>query len=70
MCGQDSRSGSLLSYVDLEQLVRSDHPLRTIRTSVNEVLASIDGRFGKMRSEIGLLALARAGAAGDVRRSI
>ena len=32
MRGQDSRSGSLFSYVDLEQRVRSDHPLRTIRT--------------------------------------
>ena len=38
MRGQDSRSGSLFSYVDLEQRVRSDHPLRTIRTLVNSEL--------------------------------
>ncbi len=53
MRGQDSRSGSLFSYVDLEQRIRSDHPLRTIRTLVNEALASLDGRFGEIYSEIG-----------------
>ena len=53
MRGQDSRSGSLFSYVDLDQRVRSDHPLRTIRTLVNEALASLDGRFGDIYSEIG-----------------
>ena len=53
MRGQDSRSGSLFSYVDLEQRVRSDHPLRTIRTLVNEALTSLDGRFGEIYSEIG-----------------
>jgi len=51
--GQDSRNGSLFSYVDLEQRVRSDHPLRTIRILVNEALASLDGRFGEIYSEIG-----------------
>jgi hypothetical protein len=50
--GQDSRSGSLFSYVDLEQRVRSDHPLRTIRTLVNEALAALDGRFGEIYSEM------------------
>ena len=31
MRGADQRSGSLFSYVDLEDRVRVDHPLRTIR---------------------------------------
>ncbi len=53
MRGQDSRSGSLFSYVDLEPRVRSNRPLRTIRTLVNEALASLDGRFGEIYSEIG-----------------
>ncbi|MGI4953536.1 MAG: IS5 family transposase [Janthinobacterium lividum] len=53
MRGQDSRSGSLFSYVDLEQRVRSDHPLRTIQTLVNEALASLDECFGAIYSEIG-----------------
>jgi len=51
--GQDNRSGSLYSYVDLEQRVHSDHPQRTIRILVNEALASLDGRFGEIYSEIG-----------------
>ena len=41
MRGQDSRSGSLFSYVDLEQRVRPDHPLRMIRTLVNEALTDL-----------------------------
>ena len=53
MRGEDSRSGSLFSYVDLEQRVRPDHPLRTMRTLVNEALASLDGRFGEIYSDIG-----------------
>ena len=32
MRGEDRRSGSLFSYVDLEARVGADHPLRTIRT--------------------------------------
>ena len=51
--GQHSRSGSLFFYVNLEQRVRANHPLRTIRTLVNEALASLDGRFGEIPSEIG-----------------
>ena len=53
MRGQDSRSGSLFFYVDLEQRVRGNHPLRTIKTLVDEALASLDGRFGEIYSEIG-----------------
>jgi hypothetical protein len=32
MRGEDERSGSLFSYVDLDARVDKDHPLRTIRT--------------------------------------
>ena len=53
MRGQDSRIGSLFSYMDLEQRIRSDHPLRTIRTLVDEALSSLDGHFGEIYSEIG-----------------
>jgi len=31
MRGTDKRSGELFSYVDLEQRVRADHPLRAMR---------------------------------------
>ena len=45
MRGEDERSGSLFSYVDLEGRVGKDHPLRTIRGVVNEALASLSSEF-------------------------
>ncbi len=36
---------SLFSYVDLEQRVRADHPLRTIREIVNAALADLSTDF-------------------------
>ena len=40
MRGSDIRTGDLFSYVDLEQRVPANHPLRLIRRIVNEVLAA------------------------------
>src|SRR5262245_53214880 len=48
MRGSDLRTGELFSYVDLEQRVPESHPLRLIRRIVNEVLAALDGGFGKL----------------------
>ena len=45
MRGDDARSGSLFSYVDLEARVPVDHPLRPIRVMVNDVLAALSGAF-------------------------
>ncbi|HEY5756736.1 MAG TPA: transposase, partial [Steroidobacter sp.] len=45
MRGSDATSGSLFSYVDVEDRIPSMHPLRTIRTIVNEVLAALDAEF-------------------------
>ena len=45
MRGSDATSGSLFSYVDLEERVPAKHPLRTIRGIVNDVLASLDAEF-------------------------
>ena len=42
MRGSDKTSGSLFSYVDVEQRIPTKHPLRTIRQIVNEVLVSLD----------------------------
>ena len=42
MRGSDAASGALFSYVDMEARVPATHPLRTIRTIVNEVLAALD----------------------------
>jgi transposase len=45
MRGGEVRSGSLFSYVDLEARVPRCHPLRTILTMVDAVLARLDGDF-------------------------
>lgn len=41
MRGSDRRSGELFSYVDVETRIRADHPLRTIKTIVDEALAEM-----------------------------
>ena len=41
MRGSDMRTGELFSYVDIEDRVPSNHPLRLIRRIVNDVLASL-----------------------------
>ena len=53
MRGGDERSGSLFSYVDLEARVGRDHPLRTIRSVVNEALAALSGEFSALYSQSG-----------------
>src|SRR3954452_23466356 len=45
MRGSDAASGALFSYVDMEARVPATHPLRTIRTIVNEVLDALDTEF-------------------------
>jgi transposase len=58
MRGSDERSGSLFSYVDLEQRVPAKHPLRVIRAIVNEVLVSLDGEFEKLYEGTGRQSIA------------
>jgi transposase len=53
MRGEDERSGSLFSYVDLEARVGQSHPLRAIRTLVNEALAVLVSDFSALYSPIG-----------------
>lgn len=53
MRGLDERSGELFSYVDLEQRVPPDHPLRLIRRIVNDALASLDEEFARLYSYTG-----------------
>lgn len=45
MRGTDEASGSLFSYVDLEERIPSHHPLRKIRAVVNDALSSLDADF-------------------------
>ncbi len=53
MRGADERSGSLFSYVDLEGRVRSDHPLRTIRSVANAALADLSADFAGLYTNFG-----------------
>lgn len=53
MRGGDRRSGSLFSYVDIEKRVRPDHPLRAIKTLVDEALSGMSGEFAALYSRIG-----------------
>jgi len=53
MRGTDKASGSLFSYVDLEERVPAGHPLRKIRQIVNDALASLDTEFGALYTDFG-----------------
>ena len=53
MRGLDERTGELFSYVDLEARVRPDHPLRPIRTVVNEALTALEGEFAPLYAHVG-----------------
>jgi transposase len=50
MRGPDERTGSLFSFVDLEDRVPQRHPLRKIRQIVNDALASLDADFARLYS--------------------
>ena len=53
MRGSDKRPGELFSYVDLEQRVRSDHPLRAIRGLTDTALEALSGDFAALYSGLG-----------------
>ena len=53
MRGSDKRSGELFSYVNLEDRVRRDHPLRAIRQMANAALGDLSGEFAVLYSGTG-----------------
>jgi len=53
MRGVDSESGSLFSYVDLDERIPVGHPLRKIRQIVNDALASMDVDFDELYASEG-----------------
>jgi len=53
MRGVDDRSGALFSYIDLEARIPKEHPLRAIRTIVNQALADMNAEFEAMYSRFG-----------------
>jgi transposase len=53
MRGDDEICGKLFSYIDLEDRVRADHPLRVIREIANTALAALSADFAALYSGIG-----------------
>lgn len=53
MRGTDETSGSLFSYVDLEERIPPKHPLRKIWQVVNDALASLDAEFEVLDTDFG-----------------
>jgi transposase len=58
MRGSDVTTGSLFSYVDIEERIPARHPLRLIRELVNEVLASLDAEFEQLDDSTGRQSIA------------
>lgn len=58
MRGSDQSSGSLFSYVDLEQRVPAKHPLRVIKAIVDDVLGSLDADFERLYEGTGRQSIA------------
>jgi transposase len=53
MRGADQQQNHIFSYVSPEERVRKDHPLRAIRTMVDEVLQQLSRRFDAMYAKVG-----------------
>jgi transposase len=53
MRGADDQQSQMFSYLSPEQRVRKDHPLRAIRTMVDEVLRALSPQFDRMYAREG-----------------
>ena len=53
MRGGDRNTGALFSYVNCEERVAKDHPLRAIREIVNAALAALSPEFEKLYARLG-----------------
>jgi len=53
MRGTDQQQNHVFSYISPEQRVRQDHPLRPIRTMVDEILKQLSPQFHKMYAKVG-----------------
>jgi transposase len=53
MRGENREQGGMFSYLSPEQRVREDHPLRAVRTQVDEVLKRLSPLFDEMYSSTG-----------------
>lgn len=53
MGGSEDRSSGLFSYIRLEDRIAADHPLRAIRSLVDEALAALSGEFTTLYATTG-----------------
>src|SRR5487761_887268 len=53
MRGTDQQQSHIFSYISPEQRVRKDHPLRPIRTMIDEILKQLSPQFDKMYAKVG-----------------
>jgi transposase len=53
MRGTDQQQSHVFSYISPEQRVPRDHPLRPIRTIVDEILKQLSPQFNKMYAKVG-----------------
>jgi transposase len=53
MRGTDEQQSHMFSYLSPEKRVPKDHPLRDIRTMVDQVLAQLSRRFDGMYASVG-----------------
>ena len=53
MRGDDQQQSHVFSYLSPEARVRKDHPLRTIRTMVDEVLTQLSRKLDTMYARVG-----------------
>jgi transposase len=53
MRGPDQQQNHIFSYLSPEERVRKDHPLRTVRAMVDEVLKELSRRFDAMYAKVG-----------------
>ncbi len=53
MHGRHDPQATMLAFVDLEERVPNDHPLRTIKTVADEALERLSPEFDRMYSKVG-----------------
>jgi transposase len=53
MRGKDEQQLGVFSYVNAEQRVPEDHPLRLLRTMTDEALNQLKSRFNRLYSKTG-----------------
>ena len=53
MRGDDNQQDGMFSYVSAEKRVPPDHPLRSVRKTVDEILKEMSPQFAKLYSEVG-----------------